>query len=471
MYQFMKKFMDKDFLLHSETSEKLFSIASKQPIFDFHCHLSPKEIYENKQFEDLSVLWLGGDHYKWRVMRSYGIEEKYITGDGTGYEKFKAWAEVLPLCIGNPLYHWTHLELQRFFNIDTLLNSKTADEIWKESNKKIEAGGFTPHEIIRNSNVKALCTTDDPTDTLEYHKLIAADASFDVKILPAFRPDNALNIAAKGFDQWVAKLSRSEGIPIATFTELKEALTRRIEFFAKMGCVASDHAIVYVTFNIAGEAEIDGIFKKALAGDTLTPCDVEKYQTALLAHLAGEYHKNNIAMELHIGALRNNNTKMFEKMGPNTGYDSVHDHDIAEPLSRFLDYLESRNDLPKTILFTQNPKDNYVLVSMLGNFQSPETVSKLQFGSAWWMNDHINGMRRQMTDLANIDVLGTFIGMVTDSRSFLSYPRHEYFRRIFCDMLGTMVEDGEYPDDMDALNTIVSGIAYKNAVKYFGLNF
>jgi Glucuronate isomerase len=466
----MKKFLGEDFLLHSETSKKLFSIASEQPIFDFHCHLSPKEIYEDKPFEDLSVLWLGEDHYKWRVMRSCGIEEKYITGDGTGYEKFKAWAQVLPLCIGNPLYHWTHLELQRFFNIDTQLNPNTADEIWKESNQKIQAGGFTPRALIKNSNVTALCTTDDPADSLEYHRMIAADAGFDVKVLPAFRPDSALNITGKGFARWVEKLSRSAGIPISGYVDLKEALTRRIDFFVKAGCVASDHGIGYVPFNLVDEAEADVIFKRALAGDALTPCDVEKYQTSLLVHLAEEYHKNNIAMELHINALRDNNEKKLKTLGSNTGYDSIDDYNLAQPLSRFLNYLENGDILPKTVLYTQNPRDNYVLISMMGNFQSPETVSKMQFGSAWWMNDHINGMKKQMTDLANIDVLGNFIGMVTDSRSYLSYTRHEYFRRIFCDMIGTMVEDGEYPEDMDALTAIVSGIAYKNAKRYFALD-
>jgi len=463
----MRTFMGKDFLLNNDTAKKLFEIAAKEPIFDYHCHLSPKEIYENKPFSDISVLWLRGDHYKWRAMRNYGIDEKYITGDSTGFEKFKAWAEVLPLCIGNPLYHWTHLELQRFFGIDTPLSPRTADEIWERANAKIAARGFTPRELIKNSNVAALCTTDDPADSLEYHRMIAEDKSFGVKVLPAFRPDKALNISAEGFDKWVRKLGDAAGITIGSFGDLKAALTKRIEFFSSMGCVASDHAFVYVPFNPADDAAVDGLFKKALAGGALSVCEIEKYQTALMTHLSGQYHRHHIAMELHVGAMRNNNTKMFEKLGPDTGFDSIDDCQIARPLSKFMDSLESRGMLPKTILFTQNPKDNYVLGSMLGNFQSSEAASKIQFGSAWWMNDHIEGMRRQITDLANLGVLGKFIGMLTDSRSFLSYPRHEYFRRILCDMIGGMVENGEYPDDMDTLSGIVAGIAYRNAAEYF----
>jgi glucuronate isomerase len=465
----MKKFMDEDFLLQGSVAKKLFEIADKEPIFDYHCHLSPKEIYENKPFSDISAVWLGGDHYKWRAMRNYGIDEKYITGESSGYEKFKAWAETLPFCIGNPLYHWTHLELKRFFGIDTPLSPKTADEIWEKANVRINETGFTPREIIKNSNVAAICTTDDPADSLEYHQLIAKDKSFGVRILPAFRPDKALNLTAKGFGQWISKLSDTVGIQIKTFEDLKTSLTKRVEFFAKLGCVASDHAFIYVPFNPSEDAEVELIFKKALDGKEIGRCETEKYQTALMTHLSTEYHKHNIAMELHIGAMRNNSTKMLEKLGPDTGYDSVNDYTIAEPLSRFLNSLEYKGILPKTILFTMNPKDNYVLASMVGNFQSSEIQSKIQFGAAWWMNDHIEGMRRQMSDLGNLGVLGKFVGMVTDSRSFLSYPRHEYFRRILCNMIGEMVENGEYPEDIDTLSDIVRGISFKNAKAYFGI--
>lgn len=465
----MKKFMDEDFLLETETAKKLFKIASKEPIFDYHCHLSPKEIYENKQFDNIAEIWLGGDHYKWRAMRSYGIDEKYITGDSTWYEKFEAYAETLEYCIGNPLYHWTHLELQRFFGIDTPLSKKTAKEIWDKANAKIKAEGFTPRELIKNSNVIALCTTDDPADSLEYHKLLAEDKSFDVKVIPAFRPDKALNIEANGFAAYIKRLADAAGKEINSFDDLKTVLSERIEFFASMGCVASDHAFVYVPYREATESEVEAIFKKALSGIALDTCEIEKYKTALMTHLSAEYVKHNIAMELHIGAMRNNNTKMFKKLGPDTGFDSVDDKEIAEPLSRFLDSLNTKDILPKTILFTLNPKDNYVLGTMLGNFQSSEVPSKIQFGSAWWVNDHIEGMERQMKDLAALGVLGKFCGMVTDSRSFLSYPRHEYFRRIVCNLIGNWVESGQYPNDEEILTKLVKGIAFENAKKYFNI--
>lgn len=465
----MKSFLNDDFLLDNEPSRRLFGVANREPIFDYHCHLSPKEIYENRQFSDIASLWLEGDHYKWKAMRNYGVDEKYITGDSSNREKFKAWAEVLPYCIGNPLYHWTHLELKRYFGIDLVLSPDTADEIWEKANRKIQSDGFSPRKIIQSSNVAALCTTDDPADTLEYHKLLAEDSSFSTKVLPAFRPDRALNAAAEGFAEWVKKLADVSGITIASFEELKEALSRRIEYFVSLGCVASDHSFASMPFRSTEAAEADVIFRKALSGMALTDCELEKYQTALMTHLSKEYKKNRIAMEIHIGAMRDNNSRMFEKLGPDTGFDSVDDRLIAGPLSRFLDALDSADSLPKTILSTLNPRDNYVLAAMLGNFQSPEVAGKIQFGCAWWVNDHIEGMRRQMTDLANLGVLGNFIGMVTDSRSFLSYPRHEYFRRILSNLLGTMVEHGEYPPDYKSLSAIVEGISYQNAVSYFGL--
>lgn len=461
--------MDDDFLLDNEPAKRLFRICADEPIFDYHCHLSPKEIYENRPFEDIAGLWLGGDHYKWRVMRSCGIDEKYITGDGGNYEKFRAWAEVLPYCIGNPLYHWTHLELKRYFNIEMALSADTADEIWEKANRKIKSGGFTPREIIRSSNVAALCTTDDPADSLEYHKLIAADPSFEVKVFPAFRPDKALNVTSAGFADYIGLLSESAGIPISSFDDLKDALGRRIEFFASLGCVASDHAFVYVPFCPAEDSKVDLAFKKALSGKVLTALESDEYQTALMTFLAKEYHKRGIAMEIHVGAMRNNNGRMFKKLGSDTGFDSVHDHLIAEPLSKFLDSLDAADILPKTILFNLNPRDNYVIGTMLGNFQAPGAASKLQFGCAWWVNDHIDGMRRQMTDLAELGVLGKFVGMVTDSRSFLSYPRHEYFRRILSNLLGALVDHGEYPADYKALSSIVKGISYQNAAAYFDL--
>ena len=465
----LKQFMDETFLLKTETAKRLFDLCKDEPIIDWHCHLSPKEIYENKQPKDIAELWLGGDHYKWRAMRSFGISEEYITGSASGYEKFKAWAKVMPSLIGNPLYHWTHLELQRYFDIYRPLTEATADMIWEKANAKIAAGGFTPRELITRSNVKCVFTTDDPADSLEYHKLIKEDKSFKCLVLPAFRPDKALNIDLPTFVPWLKSLEEAAGMSINGFEDLKAALLKRIEFFAEMGCKATDHAVSGVPYAEATPEELDALFAKGKNGEKLTELEADKHKTALLTFLAKEYYKKGWAMEIHIGAMRNNNTRMFEKLGPDTGYDSVDDRQIAYPLSRLLDSAEKEGMLPKTILFTLNPKDNYVLGTMLGNFQSDEIGSKIQFGTAWWFNDNIDGMEAQIKTLGNLGCLGKFIGMLTDSRSFLSYPRHEYFRRILCNFLGGLVENGEYPLDFPALERIVKDISYYNALKYFGL--
>lgn len=465
----MKKFMDKDFLLHTETAKTLFKACCDTPIFDWHCHLSPKEIYENKQPEDITELWLSGDHYKWRGMRSCGIDEKYITGDASHYEKFMKWSEVMNNCMGNPLYHWTHLELQRYFGITTPLSPKTADAIWNEANAKIKAGGFTPRELIERSNVVCVCTTDDPADTLEYHKLIAEDTSFKCKVIPAFRPDKALGIELPAFIPWLAALEKTAGTTIDSYKKLKEVLKQRIDFFKEMGCRATDHALLYMPCVRGTEEELEEIFLKGKNGEALTVNEADKYKTELLRFFAKEYYKNGWAMEIHLGAIRNNNTLMFNKLGADTGYDSIGDSEIALGLSRFLDSLAVEESLPKTILFTLNPKDNYVLGTMLGNFQNADAPSKIQFGSAWWFNDNIDGMRQQMKALGNLGMLGKFVGMVTDSRSFLSYPRHEYFRRILCNLIGDMVEDGEYPYDEELLCDTVRNISFYNAKEYFGI--
>ena len=466
----MKAFMDETFLLNTETARKLFAAAKDMPIFDWHCHLSPKEIYENKQPENIAQLWLGGDHYKWRAMRSFGIDEKYITGDASDYEKFKAFAKVMPYLIGNPMYHWSHLELQRYFDIYETLSEKTADEIWEKANAKIAAGGFKPQELIERSNVACVCTTDDPADTLEYHALLKKEKPFNCKVLPAFRPDKALNIELPTFMPWLNALQKVSGEKIDSFAGLKAVLRNRIRLFADMGCCASDQAFSYVPFAPADEIELEIIFAKALYGQTLEPIEIDKYRTALMQFLAGEYAERGWAMELHIGAMRNNNTKMFRTLGPDTGFDSIGDDQVAYQLSRFLDSMAVKDRLPKTILFTLNPKDNFVLGAMLGNFQSAETAGKIQFGSGWWFNDHIDGMREQMRTLGNLGCLGGFVGMVTDSRSFLSYPRHEYFRRILCGLLGDLVEQGLYPNDEETLAEIVRDISFNNAERYFGLN-
>ncbi len=465
----MKKFMDKDFLLSTETAKKLYAACENTPIFDWHCHLQPKEIYENKEPADIAYLWLAGDHYKWRGMRSCGISEEYITGDTSPYEKFKAWACAMPNLIGNPLYHWTHLELQRYFDIYEPLSPATCDEIWEKANAKIKAGGFTPRELIEKSNVAFVCTTDDAADTLEYHKLLAEDKSFKCKVLPAFRPDKALGIELDGYNDWVKALENVYGKAVPSFTELKAALLSRIEFFAEMGCRASDHAFTYVPYKRADENELNEIFAKRIAGANLSTEEVDKYKTELMLFLANEYAKLGWGMEIHIGAMRNNNGVMFKKLGPDTGYDSVADYEIAVNLSRLLDAMNTEYRLPKTVLFTLNPKDNYVLGTMLGNFQSDEAESKIQFGSAWWFNDNYDGMRTQMQTLMNLGVISKFVGMITDSRSFLSYPRHEYFRRILCELLGDLVEEGKYPDDIEFLSKVVQDVSFNNAVKYFGV--
>ena len=465
----MKKFMDKDFLLKTETAKKLFSACENEPIFDWHCHLSPKEIYENKEPSDIAYLWLAGDHYKWRAMRSCGISEDYITGDKSPYEKFKAWAKAMPNLIGNPLYHWTHLELQRYFDIYEPLSEKTCDAIWEKANTLIKNGGYTPRELIEKSNVKYLCTTDDAADTLEYHKLLKEDETFSCQVLPAFRPDKALGIELDGYLEWLASLESVSDTEIKSFTELKKVLLARIDLFKEMGCCASDHALTYIPYVRGTEEELNALFTKKLRGAELSIEEIDLYKTELLIFLANEYAKNNWAMEIHIGAMRNNNTEMFKKLGPDTGYDSIADYEIAINLSKLLNAMHSEFRLPKTVLFTLNPKDNQVLGTMLGNFQTDEAASKIQFGTAWWFNDNYDGMRAQMSSLMNLGAFAKFIGMLTDSRSFLSYPRHEYFRRIVCEIIGDLVEEGKYPDDMEFLSEVVKDISFRNAEKYFGV--
>lgn len=465
----IKEFMGADFLLNNEPAVKMFEAADRMPIFDWHCHLPPKEIYENRQPEDIAELWLAADHYKWRAMRSCGVDEKYITGDASGYEKFKAFASVMPSLIGNPMYHWSHLELRRYFGINDILSAETADEIWNKANAVIKAGGFTPRELIEKSNVSHLCTTDDPADSLEYHILLAKEKDFKCKVLPAFRPDKALGIDMPAFLPWLSDMEKRAGVKINGFTELCAVLLDRINFFASLGCCASDHAFAYIPYEEATAQELEEIFAKAKKGEAVSVVEADKYKTALLSFLAAEYAKRGWGMELHIGPMRNNNSLMFKKIGADAGYDSIDDQLIARKLSKFLDSLAAKEQLPKTVLFTLNPKDNYVLGSMLGNFQSSEAESKIQFGSAWWFNDNIDGMREQMKALGNLGALGKFVGMVTDSRSFLSYPRHEYFRRIMCGLLGDMVEEGLYPYDEKALCRIAEDISYNNAAKYFGI--
>ncbi|MBS4535629.1 glucuronate isomerase [Clostridium sp. D2Q-14] len=467
----MKKFMDDNFLLENETAIKLYhDFAKEMPIIDYHCHLNPREIAEDKRYRNITEIWLGGDHYKWKAMRSNGIDEKYITGDADDKDKFLKWAEAVPYTIGNPLYHWTHLELQRYFGIDKLLNSESAEEIWDECNELLQKEEFTARKLIEKSNVKVICTTDDPIDTLGYHKIIAEDSNFDVKVLPTLRPDKAINIDKEEFTTWVKRLEEVVGREVQSIDVLLEALKERILYFDSLGCKVSDHALDPVVFENADKEEINDIFTKALNQDELTESDICKYKTYILLFLGREYAKLGWAMQLHIGTIRNVNTRMMRTLGPDTGFDTIGDYVFAKDLAKFLDALDTTNELPKTILYCLNPRDNEVLATMIGSFQGGGIPGKIQFGSGWWFNDQKDGMIRQMIALSNMGLLSRFVGMLTDSRSFLSYTRHEYFRRILCNLLGGWVENGEVPNDIDLLGKMVQDICYNNANRYFDLN-
>lgn len=466
----MKKFLDENFMLQNETAVKLYhNYAKHMPIYDYHCHINPKEIWENKQFKNITEVWLYGDHYKWRAMRSNGIDEEYITGSASDYDKFMAWAKTVPYTIGNPLYHWTHLELQRFFGIYDLLSEKTADIIWKKANEKLNQEGFRVRDLIEKSNVAYICTTDDAIDDLKYHKLIREEGKMKTKVLPTLRPDKAVNIEKDTFIGWVKTLGEVCGKNITNYDEFLAALEERINFFHEEGCRLSDHAFDYVPYREASIDEVAKIFEKGLKGENISLEEEEKYKTALMQFFGKKFAELGWTMQLHIGAMRNNNTRMFKKLGPDTGFDSINDLNIAYPLSRFLDSLDKEDKLPKTILYTLNPKDNYVLGTMLGNFQGGGIPGKIQFGSGWWFNDQRDGMEEQMKALANLGLLSRFVGMLTDSRSFLSYPRHEYFRRILCNLIGTWVENGEFPNDMNLLGEIVQNICFNNAKAYFNM--
>ena len=449
-------FINDNFMLKTEAARKLYAAVKDLPIIDYHCHLSPKMIAEDYKFRNAFDLFLGGDHYKWRQMRTNGIDEEFITGGADEYEKFLAFAKTMPYLIGNPLYHWTHLELKRYFDIDETLDENSCKRIWDKCNECLAKDEFSAKNLIRRSNVEIICTTDDPADTLEYHEQLK---DFETKVLPTFRPDKAVEIGKETFLPYI------NAIGVKTYAELEAWMVARIAYFDAHGCRLSDHALEYVPFAL-GDAE--AVFNKKMAGEELTKEEIDAFKTAVLKVCAKEYTRLGWTMQLHIGALRNNNRRMYEKLGADVGFDSINDLCIAESLSAFMDNLEYDDVLPKTILYTLNPKDNYVLGTMLGNFQKAPTAGKIQFGSGWWFNDQRDGMVSQMRALANLGTLSRFVGMLTDSRSFVSYPRHEYFRRIMCNLIGTWVEDGEYPADYEKLTEIVQGIAYYNSKNYFG---
>ena len=465
----MKTFMGRNFLLTTEKAKELYhEFAEDMPIIDYHCHLDPKEIYEDKRFSDIAEVWLGGDHYKWRLMRAAGVPERYITGDAPGREKFRMYAETLEKAIGNPLYHWSHLELKRYFGYEGVLNGETAETVWQLAEEKLQDERFSARNLIRRSDVDVICTTDDPADTLEYHKLLREDRMVEFKVYPTFRPDKAVNIENAGYPEYIEKLAAAAKEKIHSFADLVKALLKRMDYFKSLGCRVSDHGLSYVPFEKASAEEVEAVFEKAMEGTALTEKEIRLYKTALLLELGKAYAERGFVMQIHYNVQRNVDKKRFALIGPDAGFDCMDSENRGRELAQFMNALAEEDALPKTILYSLNPNDDALLDTIAGSFQDESAVSKVQHGSAWWFNDHKEGMKKQLTSLANIGLLGGFVGMLTDSRSFLSYARHEYFRRILCDFIGGLVENGEYPDDPRALEKIVEGICYYNAKKYFG---
>lgn len=464
----MKKFMDENFLLQTETAQNLYhQHAAKMPVFDYHCHIPPKEIAEDKQFENMAQIWLYGDHYKWRAMRANGVDERYCTGDASDWEKFEKWAETVPNTLRNPLYHWTHLELKRFFGIDKLLNPSTAKEIWDKCNAKLRTPEYSVKNIIRMANVHTICTTDDPVDTLEYHRQIK-ESGFEVAVLPAWRPDKAMAVEnTETFNQYLDKLAEVSRISIDSFTGFMDAIEARHRFFHENGCRLSDHGLETAIAEDYTEKEIRDIFEKIRGANDLTREEILKFKSCMLYEFGIMDHSRGWTQQFHLGAIRNNSTRLFRQLGPDTGLDSIGDFEIARPLSKFLDRLDMENKLAKTILYNLNPRDNELIATMMGNFQDGSVPGKMQFGSGWWFLDQKDGMEKQMNALSNLGLLSRFVGMLTDSRSFLSYPRHEYFRRTLCNLIGNDVENGEIPNDMELLGQMVENICFNNAKAYF----
>lgn len=463
-------FINDDFLLKNGTAKRLYhSYAENQPIIDYHCHISPREIAEDKRFSDISEIWLGGDHYKWRLIRMLGVPESEITGSCDPRVKFRHFAEALPLAIGNPMYHWTHLELKRYFGCDLILKPSTADEIFDLCNEVLSRPEMSAKGIIGRSNVKMIGTTDDPIDSLEWHEKIAADGNFGTLVLPSFRPDKAVNIDKAGFKDYIEKLAEASGVKISTAEDVMKALSLRLEHFCAHGCRAADHGLDFAVFSPAPISEVNGIFARAMNGEAVTAAEADKYKTAILLHIGREYAKKGVVMQLHFNCLRNVNSAHFDLIGPDTGFDCIRSRSCGEELAGFLNELDRSGCLPKTVLYSLNPVDNELLDTIAGSFPGEVGIQKVQHGAAWWFNDTKSGMEAQLKSFANLALLGGFIGMLTDSRSFLSYTRHEYFRRIFCNLLGEWVEAGEYPDDEESLRAIVEGVCYKNAAKFFGI--
>ncbi|MCQ2443703.1 MAG: glucuronate isomerase [Oscillospiraceae bacterium] len=465
----MAKFMDKDFLLSTKTAKKLYhEVAETLPIIDYHCHINPKDIYDDVKFDTISDVWLGGDHYKWRLMRAAGITEDKVTGNASGEEKFKAFAETMPQIIGNPVYHWSHLELQRGFDITIPLTPETADVIFDAANEKLK--GYSARQLMRKFNVKAICTTDEPADTLEYHDLIAADETMEIKVLPAFRPDKAINIEKPAFAPYIAKLGEVVGRELTSAEDVAAALVERIDYFAAHGCLCADHGLDYCMYAAPDSETANNAFKKAMSGEAPTKAEGDAFKTLVTIACARRYAELGWVMQIHFGCLRDNNKPAVAVMGPDHGHDAVNSQSGVENVAPLLNAFVENDGLPKMILYSLNPADNTAIATIMACFQGGGVAGKLQQGSAWWMNDHRPGMRQQLTDLACNGVLGRFVGMLTDSRSFLSYTRHEYFRRVLCELIGEWVESGQYPDDEKYLTKLVTDLCYNNTNQFFGFN-
>lgn len=463
--------MNKDFLLQTDVAKELYhNHAAKMPIFDYHCHINPQDIAEDKRFNNLSEIWLAGDHYKWRGMRSNGVAEKYCTGNASDWEKFEKWAETVPFTLRNPLFHWTHLELKKFFGIDKVLSPATAKEIWDECNAKLQTPEYSCRGIIKMANIHTICTTDDPIDTLEYHRAIKADG-FETLVLPAWRPDKAMAVEnAANYNEYVDKLEEAAGINIASFSDLMDALDNRHEFFHQNGCRLSDHGLETFLAEDYTEAEIEKIFAKVRGGSTLNPEEILKFKSCMLYEFGIIDHSRGWTQQFHYGVIRNNSSRLFGKLGADVGFDSIGDFEVARPMAKFFDRLDSGNQLAKTIIYNINPRDNELIGTMIGNFQDGSVAGKMQFGSGWWFLDQKDGMEKQINALSNLGLLSRFVGMLTDSRSFLSYTRHEYFRRTLCNLLGNDVENGELPYDMELLGKMVENICFNNAKEYFNFS-
>ncbi len=466
----MQNFITEDFLLETETAKVLYhEYAEDMPIYDYHCHLPPEQIVKDIKFKTLTEVWLYGDHYKWRAMRINGVEERYCTGDASDKDKFKKWAETVPYCMRNPLYHWTHLELKRYFGVDELLNRNSAKRIYESCNEKLQSEDYSVRNLLRKMNVRLVCTTEDPLDPLEYHRLIAED-EFEIKVYTAWRPDKAMMTEdLESLNDWIDKLAELTNIDIGSFDNYIEAIEKRHSFFHRMGCRLSDHGIETAYAEDYSKKEIEDIFDRIRAKKELSKIEHSKFKSAMMHEFGIMDHEKGWVQQLHLGALRNNSTRLYNKLGPDTGFDSIGDFDIARPLSGYLDRLDVENKLAKTIIYNLNPSDNELIATMTGNFQDGSVPGKMQHGAAWWFSDQKDGIERHLESLSNLGLLRRFVGMLTDSRSFLSFPRHEYFRRILCNMLGSDVENGLLPGDMEHIGSMIKDICFNNAVEYFDM--